>query len=71
MMLSENPYYQQWVSSEVARMSSALASKEALTYGATRIPDLSTHRGFSEHHALTLDAERVTTNLMRRFRKQG
>lgn len=74
MTLAENPYFQQWIARNLARMDSSLRDKQTLTYGATRMVDLSIAGGdlyIAQNPALELDTTRVVTNLMRRLRKPG
>jgi hypothetical protein len=69
MTLSENPYFQQWIRRSVSRMAAGLHSEQALTDGATRIQCMSSTVAKKRNHALALDSERATTNLLARFKK--
>ena len=74
MTLSENPYFQRWIARNLARMDSDLRDKQTLTYGATRMVDLSIAGGdlyIAQNPALERDTTRVVTNLMQRLRKPG
>lgn len=72
--LAQNPYFQRWIARNLARMDSGLRDKQTLTYGATRMVDLSIAGNdlyIAENPALERNSTIVVTNLMQRLRKPG
>jgi len=62
MSLIDNPYFIQWVLKNLSRMDKGLASKDALTYGATRMVGLSSPVVNFHNERLARDAAIVFTN---------
>lgn len=69
-MFYENPYFQQWLCENIARMGYGFPSKRALAYGATRMAELSIAVADLPNPRQLYAAQLATTNLIARLKKQ-